>query len=99
MRPKRRNRNSYYRFCNSTTNINNINFQQIAIYSPNQVKERLQFLDSIHKLIVPNLLTIIGGDFNFVEDWSLDRIGPKLELSRSACIDNTSRASINKNKR
>jgi len=84
------------RFCKITCNINNINFQLIAIYGPNQVKERLLFLDLVHKLIVPNLLTIIGGDFNFIEDWKLDRLGPNPKLSRSACIDNTSTASINK---
>ena len=53
--------------------IQNSNFQILNIYAPTKVSKRPYFLSNILKYSYSNLPLILLGDFNMVEDPSIDR--------------------------
>ena len=50
-------------------------FRVVCVYGPNDHVERKAFLASLHSHLGGNRIVILGGDFNFVEDLSLDKTG------------------------
>ena len=57
---------------------NNI-FKIASIYCPNEEKERKTFLDNLNIFLMGTQPLILGGDWNFIEDLKLDKIGGNLE--------------------
>jgi hypothetical protein len=59
--------------------INDIEYQFINVYSPNNPKERKEFILNLDKLITKKNV-ILGGDFNFVENNLRDKLGGNLDF-------------------
>ena len=57
------------------TLINDNLFQFQSLYAPNAPRLRPLFFDQLDRHLYPDGETIIGGDFNMVENNSLDRVG------------------------
>lgn len=55
--------------------INGQSFRLVNVYSPNCVRERKDFFDSIFPHLSCSNPVILGGDFNCVESTSLDKLG------------------------
>ena len=53
--------------------INELNIQIINIYAPNNSTERKHFINNINNIIDINCINIIAGDFNLVQNSTLDR--------------------------
>ena len=64
--------------------INNSILQLINIYAPCQVGERADFFSSLPGYVRAGVPTIVGGDFNSVEDMYLDKSGGDHQPGRSA---------------
>ena len=47
----------------------------VCVYGPNDHADRKVFLTNLHSHLCSNRVSILGGDFNFVEDLSLDKTG------------------------
>jgi exonuclease III/predicted nucleic-acid-binding Zn-ribbon protein len=55
--------------------IGDENFRLINIYAPNKARERYNFFKAVEdRLHAPGIRVLVAGDFNCVEDASLDRI-------------------------
>jgi len=81
------------RFCKIHCTIDSNYYQLINIYCPNLVSDRLLFLDTILKLVDRDIVTVLAGDFNFVEDPLLDKNGGS---TSNAYKDKSSRMALNK---
>ena len=55
--------------------IHHTEFRLINIYAHNKEPERKQFISNLSKYLVTKRNVILGGDFNFVENLSLDKTG------------------------
>ena len=54
-------------------NINETDFKLINVYMPNNAGERKEFISNLASFLVTKRHKILGGDFNFVENLSLDK--------------------------
>ena len=61
--------------------IYGINVQITSAYAPNRPHLRTFFFDKLRQQLSPKYLTIIGGDYNMVEDVNIDRRGGTLSAS------------------
>ena len=50
-------------------------FRFVNVYLPNEVRERCLVLREIYNVLNSNRVTVLGGDFNFVENLGLDKSG------------------------
>ena len=50
-------------------------FRVVNVYLPNSVRERRLVLQELHNGLNSNRVTVCGGDFNFVEDLRMDKLG------------------------
>ena len=57
------------------TKLNDNIYQFQSIYAPNNPASRPQFFEDLHEYLFPDGETIMGGDFNMVEDITTDRVG------------------------
>ena len=55
--------------------IDTVKWRLINIYCPNHATSRVQFLDSLAVWLDTSRLLIVGGDFNFVDNLTLDKVG------------------------
>lgn len=55
------------------------NFRLINVYCPNDTTERKDFFDSISPFLTCAKNVILAGDFNFVENTEMDKVGGNLE--------------------
>ena len=53
----------------------NVKFRFINIYAPNNGQERREFFCGLERFLSGNRNIVLGGDFNFVENVFLDKIG------------------------
>ena len=50
-------------------------FRFVNVYAPNEGRDRVLFFDYVYTLLHSNRVTVLGGDFNCVEDLGLDKVG------------------------
>ena len=55
--------------------IDNIMFRLVCVYAPNTEAHRKVFLDDLSCLLITNNVIIMAGDYNCVENISLDKVG------------------------
>jgi len=55
--------------------IDSYQFRLVNVYCPNVEKEREEFIEDLESVVNTPRKVILGGDFNFVEDTKLDKIG------------------------
>ena len=72
------------RWINVVAEINNSKLQLFNIYAPCPVGERATFFDLLPSHIRGGLPTIIGGDFNCIEDLYLDKLGGDTQPGKTA---------------
>ena len=58
---------------------NNLKYRLINIYAPNKERARREFLLSLRRHLGGRIPLFLGGDFNFVENTSVDKIGGNLK--------------------
>ena len=61
----------------------NISYRLVNLYSPTESSERNTFLNSIIPYLVVAKNLILTGDYNFVLDLKLDKIGGNLEKNQT----------------
>lgn len=59
--------------------FNDIVYQFVNIYAPNGLKERKQFINDLYQWIEGDHI-VLGGDFNFVEDLTIDKEGGSMNF-------------------
>ena len=69
------------RIINVKMKIYGINVQITSAYAPNRPHLRTFFFDKLRQQLSTKYLTIIGGDYNMVEDVNIDRRGGTLSAS------------------
>ena len=67
------------RFIYADISIFDTNFRLCTLYAPNVPGERNDFFDNIKQFLVTSRTLILCGDFNFVVNTKLDKIGGNLE--------------------
>ncbi len=72
------------RFLSVIYDLNDTAVQFCNVYAPNNVSERAEFFESLSPLIKRGISTVLGGDFNCVEDIFLDKSGGDTVLGASA---------------
>ena len=50
-------------------------YRLINVYAPNNHAERIQWFNELHRWFIGDKILILGGDFNCVENKSIDKIG------------------------
>jgi len=55
--------------------LNDARFRVLNVYAPNKSVERREWLKQLGRWMSGNRNLVIGGDFNFVEDTSIDKVG------------------------
>ena len=55
--------------------IRDVRYRFVNVYCPNGEADRKGFLLGLSRHLVGNVCCVLGGDFNFVEDLNLDKIG------------------------
>lgn len=58
---------------------NNIKYKLVNVYAPNRESDRKEFITSLGQFLTGNSFLILGGDFNFVENTDLDKVGGNLQ--------------------
>ena len=68
-------KDSHGRIQTIQVSINDNIYQFQSLYAPNNPGSRPLFFEDLHHYLFPDGESIIGGDFNMVEDINLDRVG------------------------
>jgi len=55
--------------------LNGVKWRIINVYCPNDVHEREPFLESLAQYLSTSRVLLVGGDFNFVDNLTLDKVG------------------------
>jgi len=63
--------------------INDASLRVINVYAPNESAERTEWLKGLGRWMTGNRQLIVGGDFNFVEDTSIDKVGGNASYGNS----------------
>ncbi len=72
------------RYINSVVEIDGKRLQFCNVYAPNQVSLRKQFFENFTGVLKGGIPTVLGGDFNSIEDIYLDKNGGDKDLAVSA---------------
>ena len=72
------------RLLNTVVEIEDQRLQFCNVYAPNHVSNRSAFFQHLQSILKGGIPTILGGDFNCVEDSFLDKIGGDSDLAVSA---------------
>ena len=72
------------RLISVSLSINDSCLQLVNVYAPCPVGARADFFLSLPSFVRAGLPTILGGDFNCIEDLFLDKVGGDLQLGKSA---------------
>ena len=65
--------------------LNSRIFNLINIYVPNTPEEQIKFIEELTPILSKKKNVILGGDFNFVEDNSLDRDNIRARVRNEVC--------------
>ncbi len=72
------------RYLNTIVDIDNCRLQFCNVYAPNQVSSRKTFFENLPAVLKGGIPTVIGGDFNSIEDIFLDKNGGDRDLAVTA---------------
>ena len=61
------------------------NFRIVNVYFPTDSSERLDFINNFSQHLAGAKKLILGGDFNFILDPNLDKIGGNLQTGNTGC--------------
>ena len=68
-------------------NMADCKFRLINVYMPNNDVTRKDFINDLEGYLITPREIILGGDFNFVEDISLDKMGGNLDRGNSGAVN------------
>ena len=65
------------------------NYRLINVYAPNDYRERKEYIKNLDIYLINNFDFIAGGDWNFVENLGLDKMGGNLQRGNIGCSEMT----------